>query len=483
MNTFSFIALLLLGMAVLGCRTRNGGLSPVYLTGDATLFNDSLDPVQTVWYSTERGRLDGGNGEQVELRRGKTVAALIQGRTVIGQQNNFALVYPNEIIRISSDTQNDGYSFSSASGNLQRDWELQFLSTFRKLVTCPAVPNLADYTLETVLTLEKTIKAAIPETQARAQHVFDSLLKAHSVSGKFRKLIRNLVYRPYAYSLLWLYKIYYDTLSAHGLYVEKVRQLLPGVNSLKDKEAFNDNARNYLNDLIVELFPTNRVMTMGDEVMLKACFDSVERNFTGLAREYLRSWIIYRANRNGLVGAADYAGKFRKYMRRKTYQRIATAAKKERAQRLSDAATVATRLMAVDGETIFTFDSLMAGFRGKYVFVDFWGSWCVPCLQETPFLKQLERKYGRDAVVFLTFSFDRETAEWRRAMFQRDFQELHNYLLLEGTKTTLAKRYSIQTLPRYLLFDREGKVIHENAPSPRDTALQELLNKLLPGSH
>lgn len=393
------------------------------------------------------------------------------------------MVYPNEIIRISGDTQNDGYSFSSDNGNLRRDRELQFLSTFRKLVTYPAVPHLVDYTLETVLALEKTMKAAIPETQARAQQVFDSLLKTHSVSRKFRKLIRNLVYYPYASSLLLFYKFYYDTLSAHGLYVKKVRQLLPGVNSIKDKEEFNDNVRNYLNDLIVELFPTNRMMAMGDEVMLKACFDSVERNFTGLAREYLLSWIIYRANRKGLVVPADYAGKFKKYIRGRTYQRVATVAKKERAQRLSDTGTVATCLMAVDGETIFAFDSLMAGFRGKYVFIDFWGSWCVPCLQETPFLKQLEHKYGQDAIVFLTFSFDKETAEWRRAMFQRDFQELHNYLLLDGTKTTLAKRYTIRTLPRYLLFNREGVIIHENAPSPRDTALQELLDKLLQDSH
>ena len=133
----------------------------------------------------------------------------------------------------------------------------------------------------------------------------------------------------------------------------------------------------------------------------------------------------------------------------------------------------------MDGKTIYPFDTLMAQFKGKFVFMDFWASWCIPCLKEMPFLKQLESRYPGDKIVFLTFSFDKLTANWRTTMYQREFQMLNNFLLLDGTKTALTKRFSIHTLPRYLIFDKEGNVIDENAPAPSNSALREILEKLL----
>ena len=479
MKASLIVGLLVIGLTVCGCHTLNERLKPVYITADSGLFNDSLYPVHTVWYGTESGNLDGGAIEELELRNGETSTAFVKGPTIIAKRNSFALVYPNEKIHISGNIDNDEYKYSSVSGNLQRNRELQLLITFGKLEKYPAVPRLADYTLETVLRLEKEVKASISKTGATAQRVFDSLLNANRVSKPFLKSVKNYVHHRYDYSLLWLYKIYKDTLSAHGLYVEKIRQLVPAINAIKSKEEFNDNARNYLNSLTIELFPTNMMVSMGDETMLRACFDSVENNFTGLARDYLLSRVLYRANRNGLVMPAAYVKKYKQYSMNKTYRRIAANAKNERERKLSDTAVVATKLMAMDGKTIYPFDTLMAQFKGKFVFMDFWASWCIPCLKEMPFLKQLESRYPGDKIVFLTFSFDKLTANWRTTMYQREFQMLNNFLLLDGTKTALTKRFNIHTLPRYLIFDKEGNVIDENAPAPSNSALREILEKLL----
>ncbi len=54
----------------------------------------------------------------------------------------------------------------------------------------------------------------------------------------------------------------------------------------------------------------------------------------------------------------------------------------------------------------------------------------------------------------------------------------NNFLLIDAAKTSFSKQYNINAIPRYLLFDREGRVINPEAPSPSDPALANLLDKL-----
>ena len=57
-----------------------------------------------------------------------------------------------------------------------------------------------------------------------------------------------------------------------------------------------------------------------------------------------------------------------------------------------------------------------AQFRGKYVYIDLWASWCVPCCREVPHLQKLEKELENKDVVFLSISIDQNPSAWKKKM-------------------------------------------------------------------
>ena len=97
-------------------------------------------------------------------------------------------------------------------------------------------------------------------------------------------------------------------------------------------------------------------------------------------------------------------------------------------------------------------------YRGKYVFLDFWASWCAPCREEHPMLKKLYSKYQDKEVVFLSVSVDTNEKSWRQAMLEDGllWTQLHDPLALKGP---MAESYSLSALPFNCVLDPQGKII------------------------
>ncbi|WP_298417963.1 TlpA disulfide reductase family protein [uncultured Kordia sp.] len=128
----------------------------------------------------------------------------------------------------------------------------------------------------------------------------------------------------------------------------------------------------------------------------------------------------------------------------------------------------------------FTFEEVLANQKGKIVLVDFWASWCAPCRQEMPALKNLKTTFNEDELQVIEISIDTDFNAWKRASKVEKIQlETHNYIISNWKKTNLYKNYNIKTIPRYLLFDKTGKIIDTDAPRPSTKALTELIQKQL----
>jgi thiol-disulfide isomerase/thioredoxin len=52
-------------------------------------------------------------------------------------------------------------------------------------------------------------------------------------------------------------------------------------------------------------------------------------------------------------------------------------------------------------------------FKGQYIYVDIWASWCLPCRQEAPFFEALKERYKAKNLVFLSLSIDESESDWR----------------------------------------------------------------------
>lgn len=105
----------------------------------------------------------------------------------------------------------------------------------------------------------------------------------------------------------------------------------------------------------------------------------------------------------------------------------------------------------------------LSDYRGKYVLLDFWASWCGPCLREMPHLKQLyaDTKDQQDKFVIISFSVDTKEKDWKKAIESKGINLegwLHASDLL-GWSSPSAKFMGVEAIPQMILIDPEGKAI------------------------
>ncbi len=106
----------------------------------------------------------------------------------------------------------------------------------------------------------------------------------------------------------------------------------------------------------------------------------------------------------------------------------------------------------------FTLNGSLADFRGKYVLLDFWASWCGPCLREVPNVKKVYDKYHDKGFEILSVSLDDKKDNWTNAIEKYDLNWVH-VSSLQGWDCPVAKLYNVSGVPAMLLIDKEGKII------------------------
>ncbi|WP_167365396.1 TlpA family protein disulfide reductase [Flavobacterium phragmitis] len=119
-------------------------------------------------------------------------------------------------------------------------------------------------------------------------------------------------------------------------------------------------------------------------------------------------------------------------------------------------------------------------FKGKFVYVDLWATWCGPCKVEIPHMKKLEEDYHDKNIVFISLSLDKakDIQKWKDFVKKEDLKGIQ-LMADKDFESDIAKNYGVNAIPRFLLFDTEGKIINTNAMRPSESGLREELDKLL----
>lgn len=122
----------------------------------------------------------------------------------------------------------------------------------------------------------------------------------------------------------------------------------------------------------------------------------------------------------------------------------------------------------------------LSELKGKVVYLDIWASWCGPCRQQFPAAKalkeQLSKKEKKD-IEFLYISIDNTETVWKLAVEELGIEGVHG-LSKGGWGSEVTAKFGVNSIPRYLIFDKKGKVVDGNAPRPSDPRLLEILIKL-----
>lgn len=120
----------------------------------------------------------------------------------------------------------------------------------------------------------------------------------------------------------------------------------------------------------------------------------------------------------------------------------------------------------------------LGDLKGKYVYIDVWSTGCLPCKQEIPHLEELEKAMEDENIVFVSISLDTQEEVWQKFIREKNLGGLQ-LIAEKGFKHPLCATMGMRGIPRFILLDRECKVINFNAKRPSNPVLWKYLEDIV----
>jgi len=119
----------------------------------------------------------------------------------------------------------------------------------------------------------------------------------------------------------------------------------------------------------------------------------------------------------------------------------------------------------------------LVDYRGKVVLVDFWASWCPPCLLSLPAYEQMRNEIGTEGFEIIAINVDEDTDDGLKFLQEHPV----SYPVLADSEGEIGIPYGVRTLPRSYLLDREGRIIvkYKSFKDGDETDLKQEITTLL----
>lgn len=125
-----------------------------------------------------------------------------------------------------------------------------------------------------------------------------------------------------------------------------------------------------------------------------------------------------------------------------------------------------TKLNKDDNAPTFTYPSIDKvksyspnNFKGKYLLLDFWASWCPPCNAAAPELKRLYTQYADKGFEILGISIDGNEQAWRKSVVDKELEWIN--VMTNDKGKEVSTLYEFNAIPYFVLLDKEGNIVNK----------------------
>ena len=122
-------------------------------------------------------------------------------------------------------------------------------------------------------------------------------------------------------------------------------------------------------------------------------------------------------------------------------------------------------------------DNMIYKHQNDLIYIDIWADWCGACIKKLPQLKKMQKKFEYKPVTFVTMAIESNRLKIKEILLKEELKT-ENYLLNENQTQQLKDSLKFSSIPRYILIDKTGKIINDNAPPPGNET-HKLLEKYL----
>ncbi|HVW98753.1 MAG TPA: TlpA disulfide reductase family protein [Mucilaginibacter sp.] len=289
--------------------------------------------------------------------------------------------------------------------------------------------------------------------------------KKYSITPKMEKIFEDIFYFDYA---TFKFKIAATMAKKNE---KPDSSLAHDIEFFKQK--ISDDNYQYISGYRSSLRNYTIYLNIADNKSKLPLYDLIKQNFSGPAKDYLLFYTV------------------RKYLNeQKTDQQLMANFYRDcsnneyTAEINHNANFIGHKKQAVLSDNkgkIITFDAIKQKYKSQkdsVLYIDFWASWCVPCIEQMAYSARLHKELKNYPIRFLYFSMDNSFASWQATSKQLKHNNADNFLVANSFHSPLANTFNLTTIPRYIIIDKDGDIISGKGGAPSEKHTKELLMKL-----